>query len=95
LRDRVGRFGRPTGCPSAPAESGSRTPRPTVVAVGGIAPRVTVMSKLDRVTAAVAVVLGGLGGAAAWFDFSWITLVLGWAGGILAGGFRIERKSNG
>ena len=50
------------------------------------------MSKLDRISAAVTVILGALGGAAAWFEFSWIALVLGWGGGTLAGAFRVEKK---
>ena len=50
------------------------------------------MSKLDRLSAAITVILGVLGGVAAWFEFAWIALVLGWAGGTLAGAFRIERK---
>lgn len=50
------------------------------------------MSKLDRISAAITVILGALGGAAAWFEFAWIALVLGWAGGTVAGAFRVERR---
>jgi hypothetical protein len=50
------------------------------------------MSKLDKISAAITVALGALGGVAAWFEFAWIALVLGWAGGTLASAFRIERR---
>ena len=50
------------------------------------------MGKLEWISAAITVILGALGAAAAWFDFSWIALVLGWAGGTLAGTFRLERR---
>ena len=50
------------------------------------------MTRLEKISAAITVVLVALGSAAAWLEFSWIALVLGWAGGTLAGAFRIERK---
>jgi len=48
------------------------------------------MGKLDRLSAAVTVILGAPAGVAAWFDLSWIALVLGWAAGTLAGPLRMD-----
>jgi hypothetical protein len=48
------------------------------------------MTRLEKISSAITVVLVALGSAAAWLEF--LALMLGWAGGTLAGAFRIERK---
>jgi hypothetical protein len=53
------------------------------------------MTKNDKISASITVVLLIVGALAAWHDWPWLALAFGWTAGVFSGAFQIVGRQGG